>query len=115
MKATALVCDENQDFTLELVRLGGPAPHQVVIRTHYTGVRLTTVRMAVRTTVILSALGSRWDHLVQEVRDGQRSASTTTEAEDYGRKDSTGISGSGGYEHKERSQVAERSVAVGEE
>ena len=74
-----------------------------------------TVRMAVRTTVILSALGSRWDHLVQEVRDGQRSASTTTEAEDYGRKDSTGISGSGGYEHKERSQVAERSVAVGEE
>ena len=38
MKATALVCDENQDFTLELVRLGGPAPHQVVIRTHYTGV-----------------------------------------------------------------------------
>ena len=54
-------------------------------------------------------------HLVQEVLDGHRSASTTTEAEDYGRKDTTGISGNGGYERKERSQVAERSVAVGEE
>ena len=42
MKATALVCDENQDFTLEPVRLGGPAPHQVAIRTHYTGVSIGT-------------------------------------------------------------------------
>ena len=41
-------------------------------------------------------------------------ASNTTE-EDYGRKDTTGISGNGGYERKERSQVAERSAAVGEE
>ena len=42
MKATALVCDENQDFTLEPVRLDGPAPHQVAIRTHYTGVSIGT-------------------------------------------------------------------------
>ena len=66
-------------------------------------------------TTILAAEGSRFDHLVQEVLDGHRSASTTTEAEDYGRKDTTGISGIGGYERKERSQVAERSAAVGEE
>ena len=36
-------------------------------------------------TFILAAQGSRFDHLVQEVLDGHRSASTTTEAEDYGR------------------------------
>ena len=42
MKATALVCDENQEFTLEPVVLGGPAPHQVAIRTHYTGVSIGT-------------------------------------------------------------------------
>ena len=36
-------------------------------------------------TFILAAEGSRFDHLVQEVLDGHRSASTTTEAEDYGR------------------------------
>ena len=63
----------------------------------------------------MAALGSRFDHLVQEVLDGHRSTSTTTEAEDYERQDTTGISGSGGYERKERSQVAERSVAVREE
>ena len=58
----------------------------------------------------MAAEGSRFDHLVQEVLDGHRSASNTTEAEDYGRKDTTGISGNGGYERKERSQVAERTV-----
>ena len=58
---------------------------------------------------------SRFDHLAQEVPDGHRSAGTTTEAEDYGRQDTTGISGSGGYERKGRTQVAKRTVAVGEE
>ena len=51
----------------------------------------------------MAAEGSRFDHLVQEVLDGHRSASTTTEAEDYGRTETTGISGGGGYERKERS------------
>ena len=63
----------------------------------------------------MAAEVSRFDHRVQEVRDGHRSASTTTEAEDHGRQESTDISGSGGYERKERSQVEERTVAVGEE
>ena len=36
-------------------------------------------------TFSLAAEVSRFDHLVQEVLDGHRSASTTTEAEDYGR------------------------------
>ena len=63
----------------------------------------------------MAALGSRFDHLVQEVLDGHRSAGTTTEAEDYGKQDTTDISGSGGYERKERTQVAEGTVAVGEE
>ncbi len=63
----------------------------------------------------MAAEVSRFDHLVQEVLDGHRSASTTTEAEDYGRQDTTGISGSGGYERKGRTQVVERTVAVGGE
>ena len=63
----------------------------------------------------MAASGSIFDHLVQEVLDGHRSAGTTTEAEDYGRQESTGISGIGGYERKERSEVEERTVAVGEE
>ena len=42
MKATALVCDENREFTLEPVSLPGPAPDQVAIRTHYTGVSIGT-------------------------------------------------------------------------
>ena len=37
----------------------------------------------------------------------------TAKAEDYGRQDTTGISGSGGYEYEERSQVEERTVAAG--
>ena len=42
MKATALVCDENQEFTLEDVVLRDPGPDQVAIRTHYTGVSIGT-------------------------------------------------------------------------
>ena len=38
--------------------------------------------------------------MYREVLDGHRSAGATTEAEDYGRQDTTGISGSGGYERE---------------
>ena len=42
MKATALICDENQKFSLEDVVLKNPGPDQVAIRTHYTGVSIGT-------------------------------------------------------------------------
>ena len=44
-----------------------------------------------------------------------RSTGSINEAEAYERQDTTGISGSGGHEREKRSQVAERTVAVGEE
>lgn len=42
MKAKALICDEKQNFTLEDVLLKDPAPDQIAIRTHYTGVSIGT-------------------------------------------------------------------------
>ena len=42
MNAQALICDEGQNFALEEVVLPGPAPDQVAIRTHYTGVSIGT-------------------------------------------------------------------------
>jgi 2-desacetyl-2-hydroxyethyl bacteriochlorophyllide A dehydrogenase len=42
MKAQALICDEKQRFALEEVTLAEPAPDQVAIRTHYTGVSIGT-------------------------------------------------------------------------
>jgi 2-desacetyl-2-hydroxyethyl bacteriochlorophyllide A dehydrogenase len=42
MKAQALICDEHQNFTLEEVTLADPAPDQVAIRTHYSGVSIGT-------------------------------------------------------------------------
>ena len=38
MEATALICDEQQRFSLEDVHLDPPRPDQVLIRSHYTGV-----------------------------------------------------------------------------
>ena len=55
---------------------------------------LTTAVIVVTTTVIFAALRTRGDHLVQEVPDGHRSASTAAEAEANGRDESTGL-GSG--------------------
>lgn len=38
MQAQALICDEKQHFTLQEVTLPEPAPDQIAIRTHFTGV-----------------------------------------------------------------------------
>ena len=42
MKATALICDEKQQFSLQEVVLPEPGPGQIAIRTHYTGVSIGT-------------------------------------------------------------------------
>lgn len=42
MKAKALICDQKQNFSIEDVVLRDPAPDQVAIRTHYTGVSIGT-------------------------------------------------------------------------
>lgn len=42
MHAKALICDENQHFTLEEVVLPDPGAGQIAIRTHYTGVSIGT-------------------------------------------------------------------------
>ena len=42
MKATALICDEEQHFTLEDVTLSDPGPDEVAIRTLYSGVSIGT-------------------------------------------------------------------------
>ncbi len=42
MKATALICDEQQAFTLQEVELGEPAADQIAVRAHYTGVSIGT-------------------------------------------------------------------------
>jgi len=42
MRAKALICDETQRFTLEDVVLKDPAPDQIAIRTHYSGVSIGT-------------------------------------------------------------------------
>ena len=42
LNATALICDDQQQFTLEDVTLAGPADDQVAIRTHHTGVSIGT-------------------------------------------------------------------------
>jgi len=41
-KAQALICDENQRFSLEEVSLPDPASDQVAVRTHYSGVSIGT-------------------------------------------------------------------------
>ena len=42
MNAKALICDETQRFTLEEVVLRDPAPDQIAVRTHYSGVSIGT-------------------------------------------------------------------------
>jgi 2-desacetyl-2-hydroxyethyl bacteriochlorophyllide A dehydrogenase len=42
MKAKALICDRNQNFTLQDVVLKDPSDDQVAIRTHFTGVSVGT-------------------------------------------------------------------------
>ena len=42
MDAKALICDEQQNFALTEVVLNDPAPDQVSIRTHFTGVSIGT-------------------------------------------------------------------------
>ena len=51
MKAKALVCDAEQNFTLEDVLLKGPAPDQIAVRTHYTGVSIGTEFALVRNKI----------------------------------------------------------------
>jgi 2-desacetyl-2-hydroxyethyl bacteriochlorophyllide A dehydrogenase len=48
MKALALICSEAQRFSLEAVVLPDPAPDQIAIRTHYTGVSIGTEFALVR-------------------------------------------------------------------
>ncbi|MHC4501886.1 MAG: zinc-binding dehydrogenase [Planctomycetota bacterium] len=42
MKAQALICNERQSFSIEEAHLEDPAPDQIAIRTHYTGVSIGT-------------------------------------------------------------------------
>jgi 2-desacetyl-2-hydroxyethyl bacteriochlorophyllide A dehydrogenase len=51
MKATALICDEKQKFTLEEVTLKDPRPDQVAIRTHYSGVSIGTEFALIRNKI----------------------------------------------------------------
>lgn len=51
MKARALICDEKQRFSIEEVELTDPAPDQVAIRTHFTGVSIGTEFALVRNKI----------------------------------------------------------------
>jgi len=42
MRARALICDQNQSFTIEEVVLPDPGPDQIAVRTHYSGVSIGT-------------------------------------------------------------------------
>lgn len=51
MNARALVCDDKQRFALRDVVLKDPAPDQVAIRTHYTGVSIGTEFALIRNKI----------------------------------------------------------------
>jgi 2-desacetyl-2-hydroxyethyl bacteriochlorophyllide A dehydrogenase len=51
MKAHALICDEQQRFTLEEVRLKNPAPDQAAIRTVFSGVSIGTEFALIRNKI----------------------------------------------------------------
>ena len=51
MKAKALICDEQQNFSIEDVVLNEPAADQVAIRTHHTGVSIGTEFALVRNKI----------------------------------------------------------------
>jgi 2-desacetyl-2-hydroxyethyl bacteriochlorophyllide A dehydrogenase len=51
MNAKALTCDDRQNFSIEDVTLPDPAPDQVAIKTHYTGVSIGTEFALVRNKI----------------------------------------------------------------
>lgn len=51
MDAVALICDEEQRFSLEPVSLQGPAADQIAVRTHYTGVSVGTEFALIRNKI----------------------------------------------------------------
>jgi len=51
MKATALICDEQQSFSLQEVTLKDPAPDQIAVRTVYTGVSRGTEFALIRNKI----------------------------------------------------------------
>jgi L-iditol 2-dehydrogenase len=51
MKARALICSDKQNFSLEEVILKDPAPGQVVIRTHWSGVSVGTEFALIRNKI----------------------------------------------------------------
>jgi 2-desacetyl-2-hydroxyethyl bacteriochlorophyllide A dehydrogenase len=51
MNATALICDEQQKFSLQDVILKDPAPDQVAIRTHWTGISIGTEFALIRNKI----------------------------------------------------------------
>jgi alcohol dehydrogenase len=51
MHATALICDEKQQFSLEPVVLKDPAPDQIAIKTRYTGVSIGTEFALIRNKI----------------------------------------------------------------
>jgi 2-desacetyl-2-hydroxyethyl bacteriochlorophyllide A dehydrogenase len=51
MKAQALICDENQHFSLEDVILEDMKPDQIAIRTHFTGVSIGTEFALIRNKI----------------------------------------------------------------
>ena len=52
MTGRALICDEKQTFSIERVTLEDPAPDQVLIRTHYTGVSIGTEFAFIRKKIL---------------------------------------------------------------
>lgn len=51
MKAKALICDERQYFSIQDVIVKDPAPDQVAIRTHYSGVSIGTEFALIRNKI----------------------------------------------------------------
>ncbi len=51
MEATALICDKDQQFSLESVRLKAPAHDQITIRTHFSGVSIGTEFALIRNKI----------------------------------------------------------------
>ncbi|NSW57670.1 MAG: zinc-binding alcohol dehydrogenase [Armatimonadetes bacterium] len=51
MRARALICDANQQFSIQDVNLNGPAPDQLLIRTLWTGVSIGTEFALIRNKI----------------------------------------------------------------
>lgn len=51
MKAKALICDAKQCFSIQDVNLKDPAPDQVLVRTHYSGVSIGTEFALIRNKI----------------------------------------------------------------